>query len=491
VEKNIGYKGIGRLSGYSYCDRVTFASFTDIDQYLTLNIREINTQVQNLETFNLARYIERNEVDLIRQNKPVEGFCVLLENINFSLKEVLQAGFMRELSIRVKCKYNVSDSLTETSDILAFIEESNNSTNYDLFFNNNAIERVYSTDPKIEKDYLVNVYLNEEDKSVIAKVIYKLGKQVNVSYRKHLDNGIKVYNKGMLIATDIDVVDKTLSYTGEYDKKPSDFLSGLKSIYAEIHIVSPHILPNSARTWFSYLVPKKYDPKHIQTIMIYLNELMNKSHNARYKYSYFAREKSKTREKLKQNFLDSISFFVKDYDSKQTELDYWYIDPNEKKEKNKSRKQSIQDNKNYILPKESGYKSENAKLNDIIEELSLLNVNNFKNAAAILFRTFLELSLKYTAIRSDFEIKNDYINLYEVLKHYNDYLHSKNLKRMSKNKADSRREEIRIILDDKEALRIFNNYVHDLDSNTKVIVLLLIRDGLLPILDDIYDVQNT
>lgn len=494
ISKNIGYKGIGRLSGYSYCNEITFlssSSYAKLDA-LTIDLESLKKSVTDF--FNIIDFVNNKYDKYLKDYISDSGFVVLMKNINFDIKNILtNPNFTRELSVRLKCKYDLEDIKSFNKDIISFLTKCNENIKFTLKYNGNEIKRAYKLNHDKESDYILNV-INKDDNQIICKVIYKIGKQVTFSYRKNndMDYGVKVYQKGMLVSKDIDVVEKIISYFGLLDKTATEYNAATLTFYTEIHIEIEDILPNSSRTWISYHVPENYNQKYVNQFMDFLREYIKESDSLRYSYSNYARKSTDNKSILKGKLLKVMEFFVNDFEAESNKLEYMFIDPHEKEAKSDTMQSSLKNNLEYLLPTNSGYLAVlNNKINEIIDELSTLNVNKHKYAAAMLYRSFLEVSLKYySKENSVYRLPDDKINLFDALSNYNDLLKKKNYLRLPKPKADVIYNSIKMVLENKESIRILNNNIHDLEYSINKIVLINIRDGLKPILDDIYNVNE-
>ena len=120
---------------------------------------------------------------------------------------------------------------------------------------------------------------------------------------------------------------------------------------------------------------------------------------------------------------------------------------------------SLNTNRDFLIPKDFSIQIEQDKVNLIYHELRKLKVDDYRNAVAVLFRVFLELSIKNFIEQKKLTQKQ---KLYENIKTVGEYIKTHNILNEDELspvvKATSKANKYSIF-----STHTFNDYVHNLD----------------------------
>ncbi len=115
-----------------------------------------------------------------------------------------------------------------------------------------------------------------------------------------------------------------------------------------------------------------------------------------------------------------------------------------------------------LIPKNFNLNIPKDKANLIYKELKALEVENFRNAVAVLFRVFLELSVNHYIKAKNINIKNNSPALYQKLQNIIEYMQKNNILTTDElkpiNIASSKANKHSIL-----STETFNSYAHNLD----------------------------
>lgn len=288
---DIGYMGIGRLSGYSYCESIEFVNIKNntILNSIKLDVQKISNVIQeDPSVTSFSKFIHEDCVREIPEYIPDDcQFYVILKRIKPTLKRFLKnPNFISDMRKSIKCKVNVKGEASD--EIKQFFKEHNESVNYQIQIGGTVLERDFIVNKDEEQDCIIDVL--DPKGEVIAKTIKKISNVIQVKSRKSYDSGIRVYQKGMLIAEDLEVLKNVKMYFA-LDKSEAEMLMSFKPFYYEVHITSEKILPLASRTWVSY--------KEAQALefMQHLENLRTNSYELRYLFSSL----SSLNKKIEQN----------------------------------------------------------------------------------------------------------------------------------------------------------------------------------------------
>lgn len=278
---DIGYMGIGRLSGYSYCDRIEYINIkeNEVKDAMYLDVKKAREYVTEDAGFSDIGAVTGREYDENIVNGLTDyGFIVILRNISNQLKYIIKSDtFINDMNSTIRCRVKYGNIANE--DVKEFFDKHNSEVNYKIYIGNTEVVRDYNIDEG-DSDFLITSKVRN---SIVAKTIKKVNKRIQVTARKKIDNGIRVYYKGMLLDKDLGVVDQIRLYFG-LNTSSAEMMQAFRAFYYEMHITADINL-RADRKWFSYSGQK--DDKenlHIE-IMQLLLDWYKEAIDLRYKYS--------------------------------------------------------------------------------------------------------------------------------------------------------------------------------------------------------------
>ncbi len=156
---------------------------------------------------------------------------------------------------------------------------------------------------------------------------------------------------------------------------------------------------------------------------------------------------------------------------------------NEKPKKNNQRKRKQYYDDLTILPRDCNFLSDSSKLNKIIEELTTLKIDDYIYSSVILYRSFLQISLKYYSTKSTWN-GFDVHNLEGSLNSFNNSVFSP----MGLDSNTGVHSQISKVLNKKgKFIQIINGYTHDLDTEFNKTLFLDFKRTFTPLLNHIYE----
>lgn len=272
--ENIGYKGIGRLSGLPYCEKLIFVNICSYNNsffqkyYIDgKKYKELKTQVYDMDIEDLMKQIgtynqemvdaELEEIKLILNpyndifSKQDTGFLVILENISSILRQTIETekkeDFNTELGWLLPVKFR--DELLE-SDVKQLFEEITApipetkiipAKAYNITFNDEPIERPISLNMlrdftcKMNFKYAIGFHSFYHDKIGIT--------------RGNIFSGIKLYLDNILLCDENELIPILQRY-GLISNSVNELIQSVKGIGAIIYITDKiNISANARRTF--------------------------------------------------------------------------------------------------------------------------------------------------------------------------------------------------------------------------------------------------
>ncbi|MBM7869279.1 hypothetical protein JOC70_000748 [Clostridium pascui] len=179
-------------------------------------------------------------------------------------------------------------------------------------------------------------------------------------------------------------------------------------------------------------------------------ELMDNANN----YSNKNKIEESKEDSVQINILDKIEDNIDETSNKDSK------NSGEVKQSNKIRDKKFSYDRKYLIPTNFIVKISNRRINDIYKELKSLEVSKFTNAAAILFRVFIELSVDEYIQKQNTKEIDENAKLNKKLQWVLESLRKKNLitdnEAKPVNKAISSPNSI-------TSINTFNSYVHNKD----------------------------
>ncbi|MCL2400638.1 MAG: ATP-binding protein [Defluviitaleaceae bacterium] len=308
-EINMGYKGIGRLSGISYCNKLIFINICsyskcifqkyviDGDKYNEVKNDEKYYEMGFSELMNeIGSYdseIKGSEIDEIQNllsprqkmfEKQDTGFLVILEDIKPILKQTIEGSkFFNELGWLLPVKFK--DELFQSAACQLFIDLSEAveggivpAKAYDIHFNNIQIERPIGSGAL--RDY--------ECKSNFGKyaVSFHSFSRDKIAVQRGNDFvGIKIYIDNMLLCDETEIVPMLQRY-GLISHTANELVQTVKGLGVMIYITDKVNISSNARRTFIEIA----DDDSLEFLRL-LAEFIETIYSARYALSRFSSAK--------------------------------------------------------------------------------------------------------------------------------------------------------------------------------------------------------
>lgn len=336
--KYIGFRGIGRISGLPFCEKLTFknkAKGLDEIHECIWEGNKYRDLLSNEDTDDDLQSIIENIVT-IKKTKTANGktsehyFEVTLENYGNELIETLtDRNIIKKLVKMLPLKYE--KDFAGAKIIL---------NKYKKFMNGEKLERFMvpvkyngkDLRKKYDKNYILGSDIVTWEIRDKRKKDGSLGDKMGIlwfTFEKHLKSnqneeyyGILTRSKNVLMGTN-DTFAQVADSSKEYITTYREMVQGLQGIYGELLINSDKLRDNSRRDWF---LPDQHS--------IYLNhvitEFMQRLHNYRYCASrYFRKNPSKNKENIKKALDELVNI-------EDNKIDYEYFFKKENEDSKKS-----------------------------------------------------------------------------------------------------------------------------------------------------------
>ena len=335
--KYIGFRGIGRISGLAFCERLIFRNKVkdsnkihecvwEGKKYRNL-LSDENTE-DNLESI-IEKIVTNEEKDASNKIIKEHFFEVILENYTDEIKEILDDKNFKEKLIRMlplKYEKRFKGAKKILSKYNAFMNESLERFMIPVKYNSEDLSKKYDDNYILGSD-IVFWEIRDKKKKDGSK-----GDKIGIlwfTFDKHLKSihkdeyyGILTRSKNMLMGTN-DTFAQVADNNKEYITTFREMAQTLRGICGELLINSQNLRDNSRRDWF---LPDPYS--------IYLNnvitEFIRRLHNYRYCASrYFRDNPLKKKEDLKEALDELVNI-------KDNQIDYNYFYEKEKKAEKKA-----------------------------------------------------------------------------------------------------------------------------------------------------------
>lgn len=307
--KNIGYKGIGRLSGISYCSKLKFINILDFSnsrfQMCSMdcdlfkrsrpdyNDKSYNELIEEICCFD--EKLDKDEIceihNLIGSNDEIfetenEGFLVILEDISEVLKSIFSKtnmnSFDRELGWLLPVDFR-QELYDDHSDLLLeFTGDDGENKSivecFNIYFNGNKIYRPLTSD-------MLRPCISLKELKYAKGFISFSNKKIAIEKNKF--NGIKLYIDNILLCDESEII-PALQNFGVIAHTTNELFQATRGIGLIIYITDKYnILANARRTFIEVS-----DTDSI-TFLKEIAEIINNVFDARYALSrYFSAKKA-------------------------------------------------------------------------------------------------------------------------------------------------------------------------------------------------------
>lgn len=310
---NIGYKGIGRLSGMPYCKKLIFINinsfknddfqryFIDGEKYNNLKNQDNFSELDFESAMDqIGTYTEKLSGDDLIEIRSIlsdykkifanqdTGFLVILEDVSIILNQILDSknedNLIKELGWLLPVKFQ--DELLQSNEKQLFkdlMEPLENTTvipakAYNITFNNNKIERPIKADMLrdytcvINLKYAIGFHSFYHDRITVTK-----GNEFS---------GIKLYIDNILLCDENELIPSLQRY-GLTTHSINELVQTVKGMGVIIYITDKiNISANARRTFIEVTDSDSYDFLEI------LAEFVNNIYDARYALSKYSSAKN-------------------------------------------------------------------------------------------------------------------------------------------------------------------------------------------------------
>ena len=307
---NKGYKGIGRLSGISYCKKLIFVNICSFKsqefQSFTIDCQNYN-QIKNSDEYSQLSFdelmlkiglyddkisIDSNKIEkilnsyqsLFEQNDT--GFLVIMDEINFVLSNVIQEkNFINDISWLLPV--NFQDELLDDPQLGPLFSELSASNNteyspanfYNFYYNNSRIVRPISLS-------MIRPYTCRFDLKYAIGFINFSSDRIAIIKGNSL-SGIRIYIDNILLCDENEFL-PILSNLGLIDHSANELIQSVRGIGAIIYVTDKTSISTNARRTFIEIT----DAGSIEFLTL-LAEFVKKIYSARYALSKYTSLKNK------------------------------------------------------------------------------------------------------------------------------------------------------------------------------------------------------
>lgn len=278
-QKNIGYKGIGRLSGLSYCKSLRFINILNYHQNIfqvysidcvryanlrkegRLNDLEFSSLMEQISTLNeqpecveIHKLLELHK-DMFQARNT--GFLVILEEISAVLAHAIgEDGFLEELgwllpvpfkdellTPKESDKNNIHQLFCSLSNDPAFLSTSYVPAEaFHISYNNNILYRPITRD-------LLREFVCRSDLEQYAVCVHNFSNSGIVINNKNSFSGIRLYIDNILLCNESELI-PALQQFGMLSHPVNETIQTVRGIGAVIYIVDKVVLSANARRTF-------------------------------------------------------------------------------------------------------------------------------------------------------------------------------------------------------------------------------------------------
>ena len=331
-QNNLGYKGIGRLSGLPYCDCLNFINILDYDQdefqQYSLDGKKYaeeksSEQTQNLsvEEFFQVLSEKKDKFQNIDEcfgmvyalkdyfKKHNKGFLVIMENISPVLKNTIYSDkFEMNLSWLLPVDFlpEVCNEKEDIGEIVRFLRLDNQegapARFCNIFYNDKKILR------PIGIDNFRNTVFQNNFEYAVGMITFN-GQKIQID-KKNNFSGIRIYIDNMLLCDESELIPALANY-GLLNHSVNGMIQTGRGIGAMIYITDKINISANARRTFIEIT----DNDSLEFLR-YLAEFVNDIYDARYALSEYAsvlKDKTKNQkdiEEKKSNALSALCRFV-------------------------------------------------------------------------------------------------------------------------------------------------------------------------------------
>jgi len=371
--KHKGFRGIGRLGGLAYCDRLIFETSyagEEIKSQLIWNAKElkqiINDRSKKEDAADVIDTITSLETDFEQKDK--RYFKVILENVSNDIlldKDKIYDYLSMVAPVPYKKGFLFQDKIyNKAKEYNSLIDE------YNIYINNNQIFKEYTTSiyegekhnkRKIDEIFDIEFFdIKDKNGQLLCWGWYSVSIYVKQIPSVNIARGIRLRKGNIQIGNEKQLV--------KLFKEPR----GSFYFFGEVHAISPQLIPNARRDYFTENKIFKSFEKQLKEIFKQLYEL--------YYFSSQTRSEKRKIEKL-ATFTEEFKKkteqgFTKPEEQKEYEEKFEKI-----KDEAKKAKENIEKIKTKVSDDETKSKIVKKITSDIDDNvISKNNIDNTNNA---------------------------------------------------------------------------------------------------------------
>lgn len=333
--RNLGYKGIGRLSGVPYCKKLTFVNISNYSlmevQYYSIDGEEYERikasgEDKGLDFYELMQKIgtmsshEQKEVANLYEDKlnkyrsllekTNSGFLVVLEDISVVLKSTIESeDFFENLQWLLPVDFDQDLYSSESRELFQELAVGDNNNLPIISYCNISFNDVPIYRP-IKRTMLRDYQCKNNFKYACGFHTFNRSK-INID-RRNIFTGIRIYIDNMLLCTEDELL-RNLENYGLLEHTLNGQMQSVRGIGAIIYITDKvNISANARRTFIEVT-----DTDSIEFLKL-MAEFVNTIYDARYALSYYINAKEKHMQdieyvsKLKENALVHLKKLAKE-----------------------------------------------------------------------------------------------------------------------------------------------------------------------------------
>lgn len=357
--KNLGYKGIGRLSGVPYCKKLVFINISDYSsnkvQIYTID-SELYDSIKNDENHSELSFTElMKKIGTYQDDVDITSLTHIYSEVEKykSLLEITNSGFivfMQEISMVLGNTITDDDFFQELQWLLPvdFSDELYQSDKKELF-EDLTVELIADAVPARH----CNIYYNDEQifrpikKEMLRDYVCKSNFKYAVGFhtfkgdkividKKNSFSGIRIYIDNMLLCDENELL-QSLDHYGLLEHTSNGQLQSVRGIGAMIYITDKvNISANARRTFIEVTDNDSFE------FLRMLAEFVNNIYDTRYALSNYVSARSKYQagaeqlQQLRENALYNLKKLAKENveltaENEETDIDFEEMSITDKK----------------------------------------------------------------------------------------------------------------------------------------------------------------
>lgn len=324
--KYIGFRGIGRISGLPFCEKLIFKNKFENSSDVNIciwNGLEYKTLIKNKSKESLEEKIgeiidfKKEEYD---KKKEEHFFEVTIYKYDQEIEELLSNDFFIE-RLKKLLPLSYSKSFKHANKIIdrykIFMNEDLNLFMIPVKYNGMELVKNY-TDAYILESGIIFWELREQKKDdnlgdPIGLLWFSFDRQLKIQKDSEYF-GILTRSKNMLMGSN-DTFAKVANDCMGYFTNYGEMVQAIRGIYGELLINYSNLKDNARRDWFRY-------DEHSRILNYIIHDFLKRLHNYRYKSSKYFRKKTFKVEEEKKEYKKALEELI---NLNEDEIDFEYF----------------------------------------------------------------------------------------------------------------------------------------------------------------------